>query len=42
MVDIAAIGGVVHFLWLVKVDLREPLFYAAIVFGLLGVRAATS
>ena len=37
-VYIAAIGGIVHFLWLVKSDLREPLLYAAAVAGLLGVR----
>lgn len=33
-----AIGGVVHFLWLVKADLREPLIYAAILAVLLGYR----
>ena len=37
-VYLAAIGGVVHFLWLVKSDLREPLLYAAAVAGLLGIR----
>jgi sulfoxide reductase heme-binding subunit YedZ len=26
----AALGGVLHFLWLVKVDLREPLIYLGI------------
>jgi len=31
----AAIGAVIHFLWLVKSDIREPLFYAAIVAVLL-------
>ncbi len=31
-------GGVVHFLWLVKSDLREPLIYAAILILLLGFR----
>jgi sulfoxide reductase heme-binding subunit YedZ len=30
MVYVAAIGGIVHFFWLVKADLREPLIYAAI------------
>jgi sulfoxide reductase heme-binding subunit YedZ len=34
----AAIGGVVHFLWLVKSDLREPLLYGAVVGALLGIR----
>ncbi|KFN46991.1 protein-methionine-sulfoxide reductase heme-binding subunit MsrQ [Arenimonas metalli] len=35
-----AIGvlAVLHFLWLVKSDLREPLVYAAILAGLLGLR----
>lgn len=32
------IGGVVHFLWLVKSDIREPLLYAAILALLLGYR----
>jgi len=31
----AAIGGVIHFLWLVKSDIREPLFYAFVVAVLL-------
>jgi sulfoxide reductase heme-binding subunit YedZ len=34
-----AILGVVHFWWLVKADLLEPLIYAAILAALLGVRA---
>jgi sulfoxide reductase heme-binding subunit YedZ len=38
LVYLAAIGAVVHFLWLVKSDLREPLVYGAIVAGLLGLR----
>jgi sulfoxide reductase heme-binding subunit YedZ len=42
LVYLAAIGGVVHFLWLVKADLREPLIYAAIVAALLGWRALQS
>lgn len=35
-----AIGllAVLHFLWLVKADLREPLIYMAILLSLLGVR----
>lgn len=32
------VGGVVHFLWLVKSDIREPLLYAAILAVLLGYR----
>lgn len=31
----AAIGAVLHFLWLVKSDLREPLVYAVLVIALL-------
>jgi sulfoxide reductase heme-binding subunit YedZ len=38
LVYLAAVGAVVHFLWLVKSDLREPLVYGAIVAALLGVR----
>ncbi len=34
----AAALGVLHFVWLVKSDLREPLVYAAILALLLGVR----
>jgi methionine sulfoxide reductase heme-binding subunit len=37
-VYLIAILGVLHFLWLVKKDLREPLAFAAILAGLLGVR----
>jgi sulfoxide reductase heme-binding subunit YedZ len=37
-VYVAALGAVVHFLWLVKSDLLEPLLYAATVAALLGVR----
>ena len=38
LVYLAGIGAVVHFLWLVKSDTREPLIYAAIVATLLSVR----
>lgn len=34
----AAVLGVLHFVWLVKSDLREPLLYAAILAVLLGLR----
>jgi sulfoxide reductase heme-binding subunit YedZ len=34
----AALAGVLHFLWLVKSDIREPLFYGAILTLLLGFR----
>lgn len=38
LVYLAAIGAIVHFLWLVKSDLREPLAYGGIVAMLLAVR----
>lgn len=38
LVYLAAISAVVHYLWLVKLDLTEPLIYAALVFILLGFR----
>ncbi|MEI9813024.1 MAG: protein-methionine-sulfoxide reductase heme-binding subunit MsrQ [Acidobacteriota bacterium] len=37
-----AILGVIHFLWLVKSDIREPLLYAAILTVLLGFRVVTA
>lgn len=36
---VIAVCGVIHFLWLVKSDIREPLLYAAILAVLLGMRA---
>ena len=38
IVYLIAILGVVHFLWLVKKDIREPMFYMAVLALLLGVR----
>jgi sulfoxide reductase heme-binding subunit YedZ len=38
LVYLIAILGVVHFLWLVKKDIREPLLYAAILALVLGIR----
>jgi len=38
LVYLAAALGVIHFLWLVKSDLREPLLYAAALTLLLGLR----
>ena len=38
LVYLAAALGVIHFLWLVKSDLREPLLYAAVLSLLLGLR----
>ncbi len=34
-----AIGGVIHFLWLVKSDITEPMLYVAVLAVLLGLRA---
>lgn len=34
----AAIGGVVHYYWLVKADITKPLIYAAVLAVLLGIR----
>jgi sulfoxide reductase heme-binding subunit YedZ len=39
LVNVAAIGGVVHFWWLVKADTTEPQRWAAAVAILLGFRA---
>jgi len=39
LVYVAAVAAVVHFLWLVKSDHREPLVYAGVLSVLLGVRA---
>ncbi len=36
---LAALLGIIHFLWLVKLDIREPLLYGAIVIVLLAMRA---
>jgi sulfoxide reductase heme-binding subunit YedZ len=38
LVYLIGIGGVVHFLWLVKSDIREPLVYGAVLALLLGFR----
>ena len=38
LVYLAAFGGVVHYLWLVKADLRQPLVYGAILALLLAYR----
>lgn len=39
LVYLTAIGGVVHYLWLVKADIQRPLIYGSILAVLLGVRA---
>ena len=38
LIYVSAIAGVVHFLWLVKIDIGEPLIYAAILASLFGAR----
>ncbi len=38
LVYVIAIGGVLHYWWLVKRDITQPLIYAAILAGLLGFR----
>jgi len=38
LVYVAAVGGIVHFLWLVKSDLTQPLIYGAVLACLLGYR----
>lgn len=38
LVYIAGVSAVVHYLWLVKSDFNEPVFYAAVMFILLGFR----
>ncbi|MEE9548958.1 MAG: protein-methionine-sulfoxide reductase heme-binding subunit MsrQ [Candidatus Binatia bacterium] len=40
LIYLIAIGGVVHFLWLVKADLQRPLIYGAVLMLLLGFRIA--
>jgi len=40
LIYVSAIAGVVHYYWLVKSDIRSPLAYAAVIFLLLGFRAA--
>jgi sulfoxide reductase heme-binding subunit YedZ len=38
LIYLSAAAGVVHFIWLVKADLREPLIYGAILAALLAFR----
>jgi len=38
LVYLVGVGGIVHYLWLVKSDMREPLIYGAILAALLGFR----
>jgi sulfoxide reductase heme-binding subunit YedZ len=41
LVYVAAALGVLHFLWLVKADIREPVIFGAILATLLGYRLVT-
>jgi len=38
LIYVSAIAGVIHYLWLVKADIRKPLQYAAVLSLLLGYR----
>ena len=38
LVYLAAIGGVIHYIWLVKADQRNPLIYGSVLSVLLGYR----
>jgi methionine sulfoxide reductase heme-binding subunit len=40
LIYVSAIAGVIHYLWLVKADIRKPLQYAAVLSLLLGYRLA--
>jgi methionine sulfoxide reductase heme-binding subunit len=40
LIYLTAVAGVIHYIWLVKADLRKPLQYAAILTVLLGYRVA--
>jgi sulfoxide reductase heme-binding subunit YedZ len=42
LIYVSAIAGVVHYYWLVKSDVRKPLFYGAIVLLLLGERVVVA
>jgi sulfoxide reductase heme-binding subunit YedZ len=41
LIYFSAIAGVIHYVWLVKADIREPLEYGAILALLLGYRLVT-
>ena len=40
LIYFSAAAGVIHFIWLVKADLRRPLTYGAVLAGLLAYRVA--
>ena len=39
LIYVVAVLGIIHFLWAVKADTLEPMFYAVILLMLLGYRA---
>jgi sulfoxide reductase heme-binding subunit YedZ len=39
LIYFSAAAGVVHFIWLIKADLRRPLTYGAVLAALLAYRA---
>jgi sulfoxide reductase heme-binding subunit YedZ len=41
LVYFSTLGGVIHYYWLVKSDVREPLMYGAILLALLAIRVPT-
>jgi sulfoxide reductase heme-binding subunit YedZ len=41
LIYVSAMAGVIHYVWLVKADLRKPLQYAAVLSLLLGYRLIT-
>lgn len=42
LIYLSAIGGVLHYLWLVKRDIRPPLTYGVILIGILALRIAVA
>jgi len=42
LIYVSAVAGVVHYYWLVKSDIRMPVFYGALVAVLLTYRAASA
>jgi methionine sulfoxide reductase heme-binding subunit len=42
LIYLSAAAGVIHFIWLVKADLKRPLTYGAVLLLLLGYRAVSS
>jgi sulfoxide reductase heme-binding subunit YedZ len=42
LIYVSAIAGVIHYLWLVKSDIRKPVAYGVVVGVLLGYRAVVA